>query len=245
MPDPAAPAIPPIPLWRRIKLLRKTFFTHFLGIHYAQFGEDIILNELLKKEKTDGFYVDVGCYHPKKFSNTYALYKKGWRGINIDLEDDKIHAFRMARPRDHNVLCAVSDKREQVTLFRYGGYGLGTTISDDYAARTTDALLEKTTVETRSLNEIINESPYKGRQIDVLSIDVEGMDFKVLNSLDFNVYQPKIIVIEDHHRRIEDILETETYKLLTQHGYVLRSWTFYSLIFLLREADILKDRERT
>jgi len=243
MQDSATPAIPRIPLWRRIKLFRKVFLTNFLRVHYAQFGEDIILDELLKKDKVDGFYVDVGCYHPKKYSNTYALYKKGWRGINIDLEEDKIIAFRMARPRDHNVLCAVSDKREAVTLFRFSGYGLGSTISDDYAAKTTDALLERTTVETKSLNEIICESPYRGRQIDVLSIDVEGMDFKVLNSLDFEAYKPKIIVIEDHHRRIEDVLETETYRLLIRHGYTLRSWAFYSLIFLLRGADILKDRE--
>ncbi len=245
MPDAAIPATPRIPLWRRIKLLRKAFLTNFLRFHYAQFGEDIILSELLKKDIVDGFYVDVGCYHPKKYSNTYALYKKGWRGINIDLEEDKIFTFRMARPRDHNVLCAVSDKREKVTLFRYSGYGLGSTISDDYAATTTEALLERTTVETKSLNEIISESPYRGRQIDVLSIDVEGMDFKVLNSLDFEAYKPKIIVIEDHHRRIEDVLETETYRLLTRHGYTLRSWAFYSLIFLLRGADILKGRETT
>ena len=77
----------------------------------------------------------------------------------------------------------------------------------------------------------------------MLSIDVEGMDFKVLNSLDFGIYKPKLIIIEDHHRSIEDVLKTDIYKLLKKHSYVLRSWTFYSLIFILPGADILKDRE--
>jgi len=214
MQDPGKTAMRRISLWRKIKLLRKTFFTRFWGVHYAQFGEDIILGELLKKEKADGFYVDVGCYHPKKYSNTYALYKKGWRGINIDLEADKISAFQFARPDDHNVLCAVSDQRGEVTLYRYGGYGLGTTISNDYAARSGEKPLETTMIEARSLNEIIGASPYNGRPIDVLSIDVEGMDFQLLSSLDFNTYQPKIIIIEDHHRRIDDVLKTAAYKLL-------------------------------
>jgi hypothetical protein len=31
-----------------------------------------------------GFFVDVGCFHPLFYSNTWKLYKKGWRGVNID-----------------------------------------------------------------------------------------------------------------------------------------------------------------
>lgn len=214
-----------------------------MKFHYSQFGEDIVLKELLKKEKSDGFFVDVGCYHPKKYSNTYMLYRKGWRGINIDMEEDKISLFNMVRPRDYNIICPVSDKREEVTLFRFSKYGLGSTINRDYASETKDEIFDKKIVETKTINEIIDYSPYKGKQIDVLSIDVEGMDFKVLNSLDFGIYKPKLIIIEDHHRSIEEVLETDIYNLLKKHSYVLRSWTFYSLIFVLPGADILKDRE--
>ena len=90
---------------------------------------------------------------------------------------------------------------------------------------------------------MINESPYKDTQIDVLSIDVEGVDFKVLKSLNIEKYSPKVIIIEDHHKKIEDILETDTFKFLDQNNYILRSWSFYSLIFILPGSDILKDRE--
>ena len=55
---------------KKLKLFNKAFLTNFIKFHYSQFGEDIILREILKKEITNGFYVDVGCYHPKKFSNT-------------------------------------------------------------------------------------------------------------------------------------------------------------------------------
>lgn len=137
-------------------------------------------------------------------------------------------------------MSAVSDKQEEVTLYRYSQFGVGSTIDANFAAKTSDKLFDKQNIQTKTLNEIIEESPYKRKQIDV-----EGMDFRVLNSLNFEVYNPKIIIVEDHHGDIEAILRTDIFILLKNRGYVLRSWTFYSLIFILPEANILKDRENT
>ena len=230
-------------MFKKLKLFRKAFLTDFIKFHYSQFGEDIILREILKKEISNGFYLDVGCYHPKKFSNTYMLYKKGWSGINIDMEEDKISLFNMVRPRDLNVLSPISDKEEEVTLYRYSKYGLESTIDKKIASETTDSIYDKTIIKTKTLNEVLNKSSYKDTQIDVLSIDTEGMDFRVLKSLDIKKYSPKVIIIEDHHKKIEDILETDTFKFLVQNNYILRSWSFYSLIFILPGSNILKERE--
>lgn len=226
-------------------LIRKAFFSSFIKVHYSQFGEDIVLKELLKKEKLKkykGFFVDVGCYHPKKHSNTYMLYKSGWSGINIDMEVDKISLFNMVRPRDWNVLAPISDKQEKVNVYRFGKFGVGSTIDHKFAVDTGETIYDTTELFSKTLDEVIEESPYRGKQIDVLSIDVEGMDYKVLSSLNLETYKPKII-IESHHRSIEEILNTDIYRLLKNHGYVLRSWTFYSLLFILPNSDILKERE--
>ena len=224
----------------KLRSLRKAFLTNFLRIHYSQFGEDIVLNELLNRSVRNGLYVDVGCYHPKKFSNTYALYKRGWRGVNIDAEPEKIALFQVARPNDHNVTAAVSDVVEEVTLY---SAGLSSTISEKFAAGRSS--VNTRTVTTRTLNEILAESPYRDRQIDLLSIDIEGMDTRVLASLDLEKYHPKIILVEDHHTSIDEILSTGTYRLLDRKGYKLRSWAFYTLVFVLPQADILKDREKS
>ncbi|MBL6987849.1 MAG: FkbM family methyltransferase [Methylobacter sp.] len=227
-------------------LIRKAFFSSCIKLHYSQFGEDIVLKELLKKEKIkkyQGFFVDVGCYHPKKLSNTYMLYKAGWSGINIDMEADKISLFNMVRPRDWNVLSPISDKQEQVNVYRFGKFGVGSTINHKFAIDTGDTIYDTTELVSKTLDQIIEESPYRGKQIDVLSIDVEGMDYKVLSSLNLEAYQPKIIIIESHYRSIEEILNTDIYHLLKAQGYILRSWIFYSLIFILPNSDILKERE--
>ncbi len=228
-------------IFKKLWLVRKGMFTNFLGIHFSQFGEDIILDELLKPEKDDGFYVDVGCYHPRKFSNTYMLYRRGWHGINIDMEEDKIRLFEFLRPRDTNILSAVSDKEETVTLYRYSKYSLESTIDENIAARVVHDEYDRKIVKTKTLTQILYNSPYREKQIDLLTIDIEGFDFRVLKSINFDVYMPKIIVIEDHHKNIIEILETATYLFLQSKGYVLRSWTFYSLIFVLPDSDIIRN----
>jgi len=64
------------------------------------------------KEKTNGFYIDVGCYHPIRLSNTKFLYDKGWRGINIDISKKSIDLFKIARKKDINLNIGIGDKNE-------------------------------------------------------------------------------------------------------------------------------------
>ena len=79
-----------------LRILFKTYISRVFRIHYSQFGEDVILRTFIKNKKT-GFYVDVGCWHPKRFSNTYWLYKRGWRGINIDAMPGSMKPFKKTR----------------------------------------------------------------------------------------------------------------------------------------------------
>tara|TARA_B100001123_G_C15103811_1_gene944652 strand:- start:209 stop:919 length:711 start_codon:yes stop_codon:yes gene_type:complete len=223
--------------------IRKAHCTNYIRTHFSQFGEDIVLKELLKPSVKDGFYIDVGCYHPKKHSNTYALHKKGWSGINIDLEEDKILLFNICRPNDHNVVCPISDIPEKVKIRRFSRFGLGSTISNDQATASEEEVYDEWETESQTLHQVINNSPYKERQVDLLTIDAEGMDYRILKSIDFSVLKPSIILIEAYSLNIEEILASETYLLLVSNGYVMRSWTFYTLFFVLPSASILKDRE--
>ena len=69
---------------------------------YSMYGEDLIINNFFKKKKK-GFYVDVGCYHPIDGSNTHLLFRRGWEGINIDVNSLSIDLFKAARKNDKNV----------------------------------------------------------------------------------------------------------------------------------------------
>src|SRR3989344_4572766 len=86
------------------KILINTWFYDLLGKRsYSQSGEDMILRSIFD-DKKEGFYVDVGAFHPKLYSNTYYFYKRGWRGINIEPNPGANFGIRKG---DINLKCGI------------------------------------------------------------------------------------------------------------------------------------------
>ena len=84
---------------------------------YSQFKEDIFIQNFFKNN-LDGVYVDIGCYHPVKYSNTALLYNQGWSGYNIDINKASIDLFKIARPNDINLnYCLSSQVGEKVDFY--------------------------------------------------------------------------------------------------------------------------------
>ena len=101
-----------------IKFIVSKIFKIYFIRSYSQEGEDMILRRLFEGENL-GFYIDVGAHHPKRFSNTFMFYKKGWNGINIDAMPSSMKAFDKARPRDTNLEIPVSNKKELLTYYMF------------------------------------------------------------------------------------------------------------------------------
>src|SRR5215470_18597307 len=85
---------------------------------YAQEGEDLILERIFEG-KTAGFYVDVGAHHPKRFSNTYRFYRRGWCGINIEPNPDTLALFNRSRKRDINLAVGVAAQEGELVYFMF------------------------------------------------------------------------------------------------------------------------------
>lgn len=215
-------------------LLRKTFLTRRSRHHYAQFGEDAVLLDWLHQRQ--GLFVDVGCYHPSKFSNTYALYRRGWRGINIDMDEIKVRAFELARPDDINIHAAVSDQPGEVSVHRFSKYGLGSMIvKDGDAPPASQQALETVRLRTMTLDEILEASPYRDREIDLLTVDAEGHDLEVLRSLSFPRYRPKLILVELHTDDMDTVLASPLHRFLSGRDYVLCNWVGLTLFYRRRD----------
>lgn len=221
--------------------LRPLFLTYDLyvkkhgNIYFSSFGEDIVLKNIFHR-KQGGLYVDVGCWHPKWGSNSYLLHHKGWEGINIDMDAFKIEMFNISRKNATNVCTAISDEVKNITYFSSKDHSAMNTIDPEFAKAATDSKqgldyeLKKTT--SRTLDSIIAATQHASTEIDLLSIDVEGHELPVLRSLDFELYKPKVLVVELHEETIEAILEHELYKYITSKKYSLFSWVLPSLIFV-------------
>jgi len=185
---------------------------------YAQFGEDLIIRPFTQAKT--GFYVDVGCYHPILYSNTYRLYRAGWHGIVIDPNTKSKRAFKLFRPRDKFVQAGVGIK-DTKTYFEFDD-GAYNTFSPEHAEsyKKRARLISSHEVNLRPLSEILEGV----KSIDVLSIDVEGLDLEVLKTHDWQVF-PRIILIEAKPG-------SETCNFLVEKGYVLVGLTKLNSIFL-------------
>lgn len=225
---------------QKIYLIRKVYFTNRFRTYHSNYGEDIILNGWLLKDIHYGFYVDVGCYHPRKFNNTYKLYKKGWRGINIDLDSLKIQAFNMLRPEDCNVFAAISDAENLVEIYDFGSFSVHSSIEEQHPHYKDLKFKSVRKIKTQTLNHVIENSRYCGRRIDVLSVDVEGHDLNVLKSLSFDKYRPKVILVETHLLNLDLIMKSDLYLFLKTKGYHLINWLGLTLVFTYPNNDLVR-----
>ena len=184
------------------------------------------------KDKKSGFYVDVGCYHPIHRNNTYLLYKQNWRGINIDVSQFSVELFDHLRPDDLNYNCAISNKNEIVKIFYQKELSQLSTIENEQAKKVFQGNIKEKEIQAFTLDEILNRDKYKNVKIDFLNIDVEGADFKVLNGLSFQKFNPELICVEIHDKEIK---ESKIYNFLKDKNYQLIWSGVFSHLFLLNK----------
>lgn len=176
-------------------------------------GEDLIILENLKNIN-NGLYVDVGCYHPLHLSNTYLLYKNGWRGINIDLSRLTIDLFDYLRPNDLNINAAVSNYNGNIKFYYQKKLSQLTSVKKTVAKKRMQGEIKEKEIKSLKLDTILENSKFKNQRIDLLNIDVEGGDFDALISLNINIYRPRLICIEidEENSKINNYLIKFNYK---------------------------------
>ena len=165
---------------------------------YSQNGEDLILIDYFN-ENPNGFYVDIGCHHPFRFSNTYLLYKKGWRGLNVDANKWTISLFNFFRKRDTNQVSVISDSREAIYYYEFHETALSGILNQDRVSKLLDLgynLKSKKKINPTPVGEFINRNNLKCKRIDFLKIDIEGMDFKIIKAIPINNLDIDLIMIE-------------------------------------------------
>ena len=203
---------------------------------YSMYGEDIIIERFFKNNQK-GFYVDIGCYHPLEGSNTYLLFKKGWNGINADVNSLSIELFNRAREKDHNVNLAVSNNKQKLKIYFRKKINMLNTSSKKLAKIHFRNGFQEKAINACPLNEIIKKSKFNNKKIDFLNIDVEGKELNVLESLNFSRYKPKLICIEIHnHEKMYDqnydyLKRNLVYKFLIRKGYKVIWKNGFSFIF--------------
>ncbi len=219
-------------LYYSYQLLKSKFKPRIIN---ANWGLDIVINAILKNKKK-GIYIDVGCHHPLINNNTYLLYKRGWSGINIDLDFSSIEMFNYFRPNDFNHKIALSSKKGETNLFFFHNRAPKNTLN---RAHGKGAKLVKK-IKTDTLDNIIKQSKLSIKEIDFLSIDVEGNELEVLKGFNIKKYNPKVIVLElinkktnfFYEQKIDNIQKSLIYRYMIKNNYKLSNWIHDDLIFV-------------
>lgn len=207
--------------------------------NFSQEGEDLYLIDFFRHQN-EGFYVDVGAFHPYRISNTYALYKKGFRGINIDISETSIDLFNFARPDDINLNIGVTEKFENKVFFSKKNLSFHNTFSKTLAESPiqNEVFKKKYSIVCKPLAKIIDETKFSNKKIDFLNVDAEGYDYQVLLGLDIKKYCPKVICIEISplvDKKNENYKNTSIYKYLIKNHYKLSWKGFNSFIFTFQK----------
>jgi FkbM family methyltransferase len=167
---------------------------------YSQAGEDIIVQYLfdsLKIEKPT--YLEIGTNQPLVCNNTYNFYLKGCYGVCIEPDKNMVGLIKSKRPRDIilNIGIGLTESPNALFyLFPAEVNGWSTFSEEEALLRQKETGINFTTVEVtlKPVNSIIEE--YFKPHPNFISLDVEGLDLDILQSLDFQKYKPEVICVE-------------------------------------------------
>ena len=203
-----------------------TVFDGYASKSYSQEGEDMILRRIFGNQST-GFYVDVGAHHPKRFSNTYYFYKRGWRGINIDAMPGSINEFNKQRRKDINLEIGIASQKGILTYYIFNEPALNT-FDEELALHREKSkqyfIKSKIAIPVAPLEDVLKKHLSVSQTIDFMSVDVEGFDFQVLHSNNWQRYRPHYLLVEcleldgwdDSTDPIHDFLRAQNYRPISK-----------------------------
>jgi FkbM family methyltransferase len=189
--------------------------------YYSQYQQDKFLNETIFKNKTDGFFIDIGASEPIDQNNTYFFEKLGWNGILIEPRIKEYEKLKQERS-SYIENIAIYNKCGIEKFICCDGYikGLSGLLAEqktEHLNRIFNELLvygksvEIIEVQTITINKLLEK--YNINTIDYLSIDTEGSEYKILQTIDFNKVKIKAISVENNYH------ESNVYNLLTKYNF--------------------------
>ena len=208
-------------------------FDHGVSLSWSQGGEDLALAPFLE-DIEGGRYLDIGAHHPDRFSVTRGLYQKGWSGINVEANPNLINEFLKRRPRDKTLCFAVGLENEYVlNIFSEPAIS---TVSAEWKERflsENQTIVDRVVVQGISLNKLIMEH-FPSRGPDLLVIDVEGLDFEVIRSLEPENLTPDqlpTIIVVETPLGVNEVVASPIYSSLVAIGYAAMCILPMSTIF--------------
>ena len=204
---------------------------------FSEQGEDIVLyhvlRDLLRVESPT--YLDVGAAHPIRSNNTYLLYGTGARGVLVEPNPVFVALLRERRPRDTVVQAGIGvTDAVEADYYEIRGNPMLNTFSPQQVVHLqkgkTESVVERIVkMPLLNINRVIAEQ--LGRAPELISTDIEGLDYAVIRTLDLKRFRPGVICAEGAPMSAPDKLSRIAGYLLAQ-GYVVRGGSNVNTVFV-------------
>ena len=207
---------------------------------YAQSGEDLILAYLFRWIGIENpTYLDIGAHHPTWLSNTYLFYRAGSSGVCVEPDPDSCAAIKKQRKRDVCLNIGVGvGGANSLKLYLMTAKTLNTFSREEaeryqntknYGNQRIERVID---VPVRSINQIMEDTLPRG--VNLISIDVEGLDYAILQEFRFSAYRPEAFCVETARYQVDGSLEKngELIAFMEAKGYAAYADTFMNTIFV-------------
>jgi len=230
----------------KLRQFQRNYSENF-KISYSQCGEDLILQHLFTVLGISNVsYLDVGAHHPTYLSNTYLFYENGGSGVCVEPDPALFEAFGKKRPRDVHLNCGVGiTTTGDADFFVMSTTTLNTFSKEEaerYQSYGHQRIMKTIKIKLETINEIIRQNFEKSPHL--VSLDVEGFDYAIVQNFDFSKYRPEVFCLETL-TYTEDKSErklTEIIDLMHENDYLTYADTYINTIFVDKSA--WKNRSR-
>lgn len=188
---------------------------------------------------TPARYLDIGANHPVKNSVTNFFYREGWRGVAVDPLPQFVNLWSRHRPEDVFLTAAVGaagNPEDAMNFFEYEPSVLSTGDPDRHRQLRSDPdarHLATHTVPLMTAEQVVDAYPEMYRGVGLLSVDVEGGEFDVLQGLNLERVRPEVACVEISGLiRYGGVFDTPSFQLLSAHDYVMKAVSNSSFVFV-------------
>ena len=220
-------------------------------IYFSQYEQDKFIDQVVLNKKREGFFVDIGAHDGISLSNSYFFEKeRNFGGVCIEPNPSVFEQLTKNRTCSLLNVCIAAEEKK-VKFLTIQGYsemlsGIVDQYHPDHLQRIDNYIAafgggkKEIEVDAIPLHRI---KELDGKKIDFISIDTEGNELNILNSLDFSKFKVKCFTIENNYgdKKIDALMSAKGYLKVYRLGdddiYLLKKK--YSIGFRIRRRLFL------
>ena len=180
---------------------------------FAQHGEDLLVEQLLQKVQS---FIDIGANDGVLFSNTYKFAKSRARGLCLEPSPStffKLRLNHLFHPKVKCVRAAVSNRPGSLPFIEDGYEAVLSRVAQTEHEESNEQSGSPATIDVPALTLDQILSKYESfKEIDLLSIDVEGHERQILEGIKDSSLRARIIILETDKADVEEVLSLPALK---------------------------------